>query len=115
MIIRQTEKVRNLAAQARTDAATFARMMATALKRYAIVADTPRNYGRPVGEVMNGDNAHYIVNALYDSNVDEISTAMIDCVLTMQVMGDYDCPHCGGRMSNDTCTVCEQLYNIDYV
>ena len=92
-------KVASAAGAGATDYRLFARLLCEKLVQFGVIEDTPDNYGVETINVIGEASLYDVVGILHHYLGDiemTVDTFLSFCCLI--IMGDGDCPHCGGKL-----------------
>lgn len=82
-----------------------------------LIEDTPDNYGEntmvALGDCMVADVCKVLAKYLYDDETHPVPADVFDALCKTILMGEYDCPKCGGKLIYDG-TKGHELKDGDY-
>lgn len=82
-----------------------------------LIEDTPDNYGEntmvALGDCMVADVCKVLAKYLYDDETHSVPADVFDALCKTVLMGEYDCPKCGGKLIYDG-TKGHELQDGDY-
>lgn len=100
-----------------TDAPEFSKALCARFVNAGMIDDTPDNYGESVliatGPRYVSDICKVLAGFLYGDESRSIPDDVFDAFCRLIVMGDGDCPNCGGELKFDE-TIGHELKDGDY-
>lgn len=99
MRIKENEQLKMLATACGQKPAKVAETIVTDLINKGIIKDTPDNWGFPISECYERDiTVSEIASIIRDIGICPVSSRYLDCLLECMLIGNDDCPECGGEM-----------------
>lgn len=99
MKLYETKELRKLSAVADYRVAVFGERLINAIINDEIINDNTLNYGCKVEEAINPNTpVEKVANALRKAGITKPTSAHFELLMQCVVVGDHDCPECGGEM-----------------
>lgn len=99
MRIYKNKQSKELAAKANAQPGKWGESFAESLIKRQIIDDTEENYGRTIHEALNEETPVLeFCKAMEDVGLHNITYKEYTKALGLFLMGDGDCPECGGKM-----------------
>ena len=118
MTINTSKPLVMLAAMAGMSAQSFAHTLVNNLIKQDVIVDTQEYYGLTIVEGIDDEyQMSGLAIALQQSGIEHVSRSEIEAALHLQLMGEDECPECGGKMyasdGNSRC-LCGDGYSTPY-
>ena len=99
MILKQDENLAVIANRAQKDVAEVAHILTQGLINAGLIKDDEEYYGLTIKECVDGDTpVKTIVDIIQQTGITIVVDTDYDAICKCVVMGDGDCPECGGEM-----------------
>lgn len=99
MIFKQDKNLALVAARAQKDPADVAYILTQQLLNAGLINDNDECYGLPLEECLDGETSvTQLVEIIKQTGIDRVNDTTYSAFLACVLMGDGDCPECGGDM-----------------
>lgn len=99
MKFKLTASLDNLANEAGLSIAEFSDTVISQLIKSEAIEETPDCWGLTVRDAIDGDTqVKTLSDILYSTGISIVTNRHFDALLGLVIIGEYDCPKCGGEM-----------------